>query len=558
MRAPYLLLLGCAITAAVACTGEIGGPADGADGDDGCPGCAPSGITVAASTQFPRISHRQWENTIADLFELDAPTGLSSTFAPDPLAGKAFDNNTAALDVTPNLWGDYQEAAEAVAALVTGDAAMLAKAVGPGAPTAREWIERFGRRAWRRPLTSAEVDQLAALFELGPTHYPALDAFTGGVRLTLEGLLQSPHFVYRPELSGEPDANSLVALTDWELASRLSYTLWDSMPDEALFDAAEAGELATDTGLRAQIDRLLSSSRARITLHSFFDQLNEADQYLGLTKSDALYPDFDPAIGEDMREELARFVDHVMDEQGGLRELLTSRTTFVTPRLAELYGIDAATLDFDADGFARVELDPAQRSGILTRSGFLAWKGTEQQPDSILRGVFVNRRFICQELGDPPNEAQGQEVSQGESSTNRERVEALTGPNTCGSTCHGMFINPIGFAFENYGALGEFRELDAGNEIDASGSFPFDHGEQSYVGAVELSEVLADSPQAHACFSRHWLEFVLARDLVLDDQALIDLMEQESLSGASIRDVLAVLLESEAFRYRLAVQEEQQ
>lgn len=552
-------LLGCAITAAVACTGNIGDPADGGDGDDGdgCPGCTPSGITVAPSTMFGRVSHRQWENTIVDLFDLDAATGLSATFAPDPLGGKAFDNNAAALDVTPNLWQDYQEAAETVAAMVTGDPGLLAKIVPAGSPTAREWIEQFGRRAWRRPLTSEEIDQLEAVFNLGPTHYATLDAFTSGVRITLEAVLQSPHFVYRSELSGEPGENSLIPLSDWEVASRLSYTLWDSMPDELLFAAAEAGELSTDTGLRAQIDRLLASDRARVTLRSFFDQLSDADQYLSLSKSEFEYPDFDPAIGEDMREELARFVDHIIvEEDGGLRELLTSRTTFVTARLAELYGIDPSTLDFEADGYAQTELDPEQRSGILTRSGFLAWKGTETQPDSILRGVFINRRFICQTLGDPPDEAMGAEL--GDEVTNRERIEALTGAGTCGATCHGVFINPTGFAFENYGALGEFRELDAGQAIDASGMFPFADGEKSYVGALEFSDVLADSPQAHACFSRYWLEFVLARDLVEEDQALIDLMEEESLAGAPLKGVLAVLLESDAFRYRLAVQEDQQ
>jgi hypothetical protein len=376
------LLCGVAAVLAVACTGSIGDPDDG-PGDDGnsCVGCTPEGVKVAESTRFPRLSHRQWENTVVYLFDLDAPTGLTETFAPDPLGGKAFDNNAASLEVTPNLWADYQDAAEQIALMVTSDPALLAKIVPSDLPAemparAEGWLEYFGARAWRRPLSATEIDDMLAVFEQASTHYPELDPFTGGVRLSIEAMLQSPYFVYRAELGSEANDNQLIELDDWEIASRLSYTLWDTMPDDDLFLAAQAGLLKTDNGLRTQIDRMLTDDRARDTIRSFFDQFSYADQYLGLTKSPTAYPEFDPAIGEDMREELARFVDHVFTEGGGLRELLTSRKTFVTSRLAEVYGIDPSSLTFDASGFAEVDLDQTQRAGILTRSGFLAWKGT--------------------------------------------------------------------------------------------------------------------------------------------------------------------------------------
>lgn len=544
------------------CTGDIGDPADGStdDGND-CVGCTPDGIQVVESTAFPRMSHRQWENTVQDLFGLPAPTGLSATFAPDPLGGKAFDNNNASLEVTPSLWGDYQEAAEEVAETVTSDPALLAKVVPADLPSdsaqaARAFIEAFGKRAYRRPLTTAEVDELAALFDLGPTHYPDLDPFTAGVRLTLEGILQSPFFVYRPEIDGQVEGNQLVALDDWEMASRLSYTLWNTMPDDELFTAAENGELTSDEGLQTQIDRLLASDRARDMVKSFYDQLGYAQQYEHLSKSPTLYPDFDEAVGADMREELQRFVDDViMNENGGVAELLTSRTTFVTESLAEIYGIDPSSLTFDADGFAKVELDPKQRSGLLTRAGFLAWRGTSSQPDTILRGVYINRRIICQELGDPPDAAMGAML--GDEETNRERVEALTGAGTCGSTCHGTFIDPIGYAFEGYGAIGEWRDQDNGHPVDATSTFPFREGAQSYDGAVQLSEILAQSPQVHECMSRYWIEYVLARDVVDADGSLIDQLAEESEGGASVKEVLSHLLSSAAFRYRLAATEVQ-
>lgn len=557
-----LLLAGAVAMSIAACTGNIGDPNDGTPDDGGCVGCTPEGIQVAQSTRFPRISHRQWENTVVDLFELSGPTNLSETFADDPLGGKAFDNNSASLEVTPNLWADYQEAAEDVAEMVTTDPGLLAKIIPADLPAempdrARAWVEEFGLRAWRRPLTPSEIASVAALFDQAGAHYPEMDPFVGGVRLALELFLQSPHFVYRVELSDQVEGNDLVPLSEWELASRLSYTLWDTMPDPELFRAAEAGELTTDAGLETQIERMLGSDRAKSTIRSFFAQLNQSDQYVNLTKSTTTYPDFDAAVGEDMRQELLKFVEHVaFEEGGGLRELLTSRVTFVTPRLAEIYGIDPSTLEFDESGFAQVELDGAQRSGILTRAGFLAWKGTESQPDTILRGVFVNRRFICSELGEPPDEAMGAEL--GDEQTNRERVDALTGPGTCGATCHGAKINPIGFAFEHYGALGEWRDLDNGQQIDASATFPFEEGEATYANAVELSNVLADSSQAHACFARFWLEFTLGRDLVPQDSSLVDFLEEESHAGGSVRDVLTALLTSPAFRYRLTTKETDQ
>ncbi len=564
MGAKGILLASCAVLALAACTGEIGGddPKGPGGDDDGCVGCTESGIQIVASSRFPRLSHAQWENTVVDLFSLAAPTGFSSGFAPDPLGGKAFDNNEASLSVATTLWTDYQTAAEQVATLVTGDAAILANVVPddlPTEPAARRdaWVTQFGKRAFRRPLTPAEVQTVSGVFDQGATHYPTMDAFTAGVRVSIEYLLQSPHFVYRAQLSDEVGDNHLITLSSWEIASRLSYAVWDSMPDDELFAAAEAGQLDTIEGLEAQVDRLLTSERARAMFLRFHDQLWTADQYSGLTKSATLYPDFDPAMGADMRTEVAKFVENVVVDQGaGVRELLTSRTTFVTPELAAIYGIDASSLGTpDADGFSRVELDPAQRAGFLTLSGFLTWKGTETQPDTILRGVFINLKVVCQDLGEPPDDAMGAEL--GDEPTNREKVNALTGPGTCGASCHGNFINPLGYAFENFGALGEYRTMDNGHPIDASSTYPFESGAQSYANAVELSQILAESEQVHGCFSRYWVEFSLGRSVTDDDRALIDQLAAESHAGASTRDVLRALLTSDAIRYRLAAAEGQ-
>ncbi|HTJ80231.1 MAG TPA: DUF1592 domain-containing protein, partial [Polyangiaceae bacterium] len=472
LLATGLFALAPLVLASPGCVGNIG------DSDASGTGGPSTQSQVVGHSRFPRLSHRQWENTVQDLFHLSAPTGYSQAFYPDPLGGKAFDNNESVLDVTPQLWANYQTAAEKVATLVMDDPAALASILPsdlPTDPAARKiaFIKSFGLRAFRRPLTDDEVTALSAKFDTAPSLDTVHDPFTAGVGLVIETMLQSPFFLYRAELSSEPDPiDHFVHLTGYELASKLSYTLWNTMPDDALFDAAGAGDLDTVDGLDAKITEMLDDPRAQAALVSFHHQLYQADQYPQMTAKDAtLFPDFDPAVAADMQTELDMFVKHVVvDQHGGLKELLTSTTTFVNLRLAQIYGLD--TTGRTVDKFEQVELDPSQRSGLLTRAGFLAWKGRSTQPDTILRGVFINRLVLCQKLGDPPPEAAGAML--GDQPTDRERVETLTGKGTCGETCHGTYINPAGYALENFDAIGGYRTKDNGVSIDASATFPFD------------------------------------------------------------------------------------
>ncbi|HYQ18644.1 MAG TPA: DUF1592 domain-containing protein [Polyangiaceae bacterium] len=496
---------------------------------------------LVVEQRFSRLSHAQWEQTVVDLLGLPEPSGLAASFASDPLSGKAFDNAEAVLSVSPPLWSDYQSAAEALSERVTSDSQLLsallaASTTSNGQDRARAFIEAFGLRAYRRPLLPLEVDELLALFGRAPALFPELDPFVAGVRSSLAAFLQAPSFVYRVD-----------GADDWALASRISYALWNSMPDAELLRAAGAGELGTGAGLHAQVARLQASPRASAAMTHFFEQLYQTNQYAHLSKSAALYPTFSPEMARDMQGELTRFTSDVYERGGGLKQLLTSTTSFITPRLATSYGLSATALPAAAaDGFSRVELDPTQRSGLLTRSGFLSWKGTDTQPSSIQRGVFVVRRILCQPLGNPPPAALGKTL--GGQATNRKRVEALTGVGTCGAGCHGQFINPAGFALEHFGALGEYRTQDAGEPIDSSGTYPLTSGAVHFDDAVQLSAAIADSPQAHACFSGYLLEYLLGRPAEEAEAALTTDLAQRSLAGASARDLVLGVLESEAFR----------
>jgi len=558
-RAPSLhtTLLAFALTLAgiaasgSSCVGNIGDSA----GTDGAGANGPgSGVQAVSHSRFPRLSHRQWENTVQDLLRLDEPTGLSSAFYPDPLGGKVFDNNETVLKVTPQLWGDYETAAEKVATLVMDDPAKLAKLLPddlPTEPAAKKaaFIEGFGRRAFRRPLTADEVKILSAKFDQAASLDPTHDAFTAGVGLVIETMLQSPFFIYRAELSTAVDLkDGLIHLTGFELATKLSYTLWNTMPDDALLAAAEGGKLESRAGLEATIGKMLDDPRSRANLVSFHHQLYQVDQYPQTPGKDpTAFPDFDPAVIADMQTELDLFVKHVVvDQGGGLKKLLTSRTTFVNLRLAKIYGLD--TTGRTDDKFEQVELDPSQRSGLLTRAGFLAWKGRSSQPDTILRGVFINRLVLCQPLGDPPPAAAGAML--GDQPTDRERVEALTGKGTCGESCHFHFIDPVGYAFENFDAIGGYRTKDNGRPIDASSAFPFDGKLTHYKDASEFASLTAASEQANSCYARYMLQYTFGRDLVPEDQPQIDELAALSRDGGSTRDLIVQLLESPSFTTR--------
>ncbi|XXX74382.1 DUF1592 domain-containing protein [Sorangium sp. So ce134] len=532
------------------CTGALGEP-DGGEGDVLSPGGGgASAPEVAERSMFPRLSHAQWENTVRDLLRLDDRPGLSASFTTDPLGG-VFDNNETALQVTPGLWSDYQRAAEELAAMVADDQGTLARIVPadlPAEPEARAqaFVERFGERAFRRPLTGGERDAYLALFHRGKELFEGEDPFAAGVRAALEAFLQSPHFVYRVERGAGPAKNGLVPLSGHEIATKLAYLFWNTMPDDDLLAAAKAGELSTPQAVRAYAERMLEDPRAREVIGSFHRQAYDFDHYHDLNKDQTLYPEFVPEMGDDMEREAELFVEHIVfDKEGGLTDLLTDRTAFVNDHLAKVYGVEGQF----SNEFKQVELDEAERAGLLTRLGFLASKATARQPDSIHRGVFVNLRVICAALPPPPDNATS--LPPGEHATNRERVEAHTGKGTCGASCHGTMINPAGFAFEHYDAIGKYRTTDNGMPVNAADVYRLGGAPRSYANAIEFSRVLAESSEAHACYAKRWVEFAHGRSTGDKDRNLIRQLGEASHGGASTKELILQIVSSTTFLARV-------
>jgi hypothetical protein len=524
------------------CIGRIGDPA----------GTEAAEAPIVTS-RFPRLTHLQWENTVQDLLYLPAPSGLSASFTGDPLGG-IFDDNEASLLVTPGLWADYQLAAEELSAEVTSDAAKLAKLLPSDAPTdptarTKAFIEHFGERAYRRPLTPAEVSTYLALFAKGKDVVDGPDDFAKGVRLTLQAFLQSPHFVYRVEASSAVDDDGLIPLSGHEIATKLSYMLWNTMPDDALFAAAASGALDTPEGIAAQAKRMLEDDRARAMVAWFHHQLFQYDHYDDLNKDPTKFPTFSPALGADMKREAELFIEDIVFAQGGgIREILTSPTTFVNDKIAPIYGLQGS---FTSD-FVKVDLDPKERSGFLTHLGFLASNATKLEQHSIHRGVFINRRILCAKLPDPPNNVPPLPPPT-DSQTNRERVESHTGKGTCGASCHGTLINPAGFAFEHYDAIGQFQTVEKGFPIDSADTYPLASGNISYKDAIEFDELIAESDQTHECYAQSWLEYGYGRAHTDGDRETIKALGKASRKGT--KALILALTQTTAFRTRVPQKE---
>jgi hypothetical protein len=556
---PVLLALGCTGAVTGGLPGEDpatpGGPGPGMPGGSVAPGAAPgtpgspSGPIASVpgpSTRFARLTHQQWENTVRDLLRLSAPAGLSSSFVAEPLRS-SFDTNGGILAVSPDLWSDYQSAAETLARQVARDPKRLA-AISPNADP-RAFIDGFGRRAFRRPLTDAEVTRYRALFDKGAALIASGDAFADGVELSVSAFLQSPHFLYRSETSAAV-VGGKVPLNDFEIASRLSYGLTNTMPDDALLAAAGEGRLVKREGLLAETRRLLDSPAAERTVSDFHDQLLRMREWEAVKKDTKLTPLFPAGIGADLKQEALAFIkDVVGNQKRGLVELLTAPYTFANARVAKLYGLPAPPA---GAGFARIDLDRGQRAGLLTQIGFLASNAEGDTPNIIIRGVRLASDVLCVSLPAPPD-AIPMLPAIAPNSTNRQRVEQLTRAAPC-SGCHATAINPLGYAFETLDGLGRFRTQENGRPIDASGTYALDGADVPFDGAVSLIEAMARSQQAHDCYARRWAEYLYGRDLDAGNDADRNLISQagtRSRADLPVKELILQLIATDAFTSRL-------
>jgi hypothetical protein len=505
---------------------------------------------VGWSTRYPRLTHVQWENTVRDLLHLDQVSGLSATFAPDAVT--RFDTASGERKVSSALFGDYQEAAEQLASTVSHDPANLARILPAGLPAAdpdraRAFVSAFGKRVFRRPLTPDETGIYSDLFQRGAALLGG-DPLVSGVEITVRAMLQSPNFIYRIESSTEVQGD-FIWLSSYEIATRLSYSLWNTMPSDELFAAADARELETADGVARWAGRMASNPAADGTIRTFHEQLLRVASFGTVLKDTTRFPGYTPAIGAALQKEARMFIDQILVQQGaGIADILTAPFTFVNDQTAPFYGLPAKY----GNTMTRVDLDPTQRAGILTQVGFLSTNGGLTQSDPIHRGVSINFNLLCNEVHPPPimvpplpAEMPGQ--------SNRQRIENHT--SACGAGCHDTVINPVGFAFEHYDAVGAWRDQDNSLPIDAAASFMLDGNKVTYDGAIEFSKLLAESRQFYDCYAKNWMEYALGRTPASVEAGSVYRLATTSKGGAPVRELLVNVTGLLPFRARTAVEE---
>ncbi|MEZ6064446.1 MAG: DUF1592 domain-containing protein [Planctomycetaceae bacterium] len=354
----------------------------------------------------------------------------------------------------------------------------------------KTFCELFAERAFRKPLSDAERE-----LYVERQFNDATDADTAVKRVVLL-VLKSPRFLYRE--IGWPEFGA------FEVASWLSYTLWDSIPDKPLWDAARQGRLKTREQIRSQVDRMVGDPRTRAKVREFFLQWLKVDRFDEIAKDTSLFPEFDDAMIADLRTSLDLFIEQtVWSERSDFRQLFLANDIPVNRRMAAFYGVDIG----DDPQFAPVSLEPDRRSGVLSHPYLLAGFAYDDITSPIHRGVFLARNVLGRVLNPPPIAVAPLAPEVHPDLTTRERVIVQTSPAMC-VKCHNM-INSLGFPLEEFDAVGRFREIEKGQPIDATGSYVTRDGEEvRFTGVRELASFLVDSPEAQSAFAEKLFQYL--------------------------------------------------
>lgn len=553
-----------------------------------------SELNYVAPNVIRRLTRIEYKNTVRDLLGLEL-ANLVDSFPPEEEVN-GFDNQSKSLQVSALHVEEYMQASENLAQVVVENFATLSPCVpmNEQAETCiRAFIENFGSRAWRRPIDETEMEQLLSLYRLGlqgayedMAHPQAhllgpIDPFTDGLSLIVSAVLQSPHFLYRVEIGskvsesyvdqdGQREPGAVRDLSAYELANRLSYLLWRSMPDDILFEAAANGELNNEVGLMAQAERMLIDPRASDGLWSFFEQWLAFDEIADINKDPAVFPLYNESLNQLFETELRLFVEDVVFSQRDMRLLFNSNQSFMNADLARHYarGGEGATLSEDkleesaewafnasshlspeelstarsdlpkGESFVKIELNPARRSGLMTRGGVLALTTKPNMGDPVHRGIYIRERLLCTPLPPPPPDIVVVAPDPDPSLTTREQFKIHSSEPAC-EGCHKL-VDPLGFGLERFDPVGRFRELENGQEINDQGEIVSTLDiDGVFQGSQALGERLAESEQVQRCVVLNLMRYAQGRSESAPERCDIDQLYNE-YSGANY-DFLTLL-----------------
>ncbi len=503
-----------------------------------------------------RLNNREYANTIRDVLYLPAEYDASADFPADE-RGDGFDNNSSTLVVSPTLIERYLGAAEKAVGVamvpgvdkaIEGNANLLGpnKINDPGRTRPEDFANRqqtirlnmevFLPRAWRRPVTKEEIDAVMKFAALGFAHDG--ESRPKAQSLAMRAALLSPNFIFRLEQDPSPDGTGKVyALTEHQLAARLSYFLWATMPDEALTKVADEGKLRT--GLDAEVTRMLGNPRAISLTRDFLGQWLEIR---GLEHT----PNVDKALLASMRTETEKFFEYIVSNDRPITDLLDADYSFVDERLAKLYGIKGVT----GDAFRKVQLDPLQRGGFITQASFLTLTskplGDGMRTSPVMRGKFILENLFNQKIPPPPPDVPTLALDTNKQLTGsvRQIFEQHSEHPTCAG-CH-VRMDPYGFALENYAGNGAWRELDNGTKVDASGEL----NGKKFATPVEFRKILQDRrADFRRAVVRKVFSYAMGRGIMGIDRPAIDQMvAQVEKDGDKFSSVILAVVRSYPFQ----------
>jgi hypothetical protein len=480
---------------------------------------------ASADAELRRLTHSQYDHTVRDL--LGDQTDPASQFPPEDFVN-GFRNQTRGQSLSPLLVEAYSTAAEKLArsAFLGGDPHSLIPCK-PSAACRARFVREFGLKAFRRPLNPGEQKRYETLM--------ASEAdFHKGAQLVVEAMLQSPNFLFRLDAAVDPK------LKPWATASRLSYSLWDTMPDAELFAEAARGGLSTPAGLEKTTRRMLADPRARESLNEYVSQWLRYDRLLTASKDRRMFPSYTRETAVAMTEEARTFVSDLVWNKGDFMTLFTARYGYVNPELAVIYGVTAPAKDFDKVPFP----EGSERAGILGQGLFLALTAKPDEPSPTARGLFVREQLLCQHVPDPPPGVNTNlpPVTEARPQTNRDRMSEHATLQPCAG-CHKL-MDPIGFGFEKFDAIGARREkfqLEFRGLADAAADAPArrriaprvvkldidSNGivaglpDSQFSSPAELGAVLAKSPQCQECMVKQYFRYTAGRLETTADRSLL-------------------------------------
>jgi hypothetical protein len=495
-----------------------------------------------------RLTNVEYSQTVADLLGEPADASIRYRFPEDPRQ-HGFDNNVALLHLSTAQSDRYAAAAEAIVTATFASPARRALVLScdpaAGAACLTTYIQTMGRRMYRRPLASDEVNGLTALAASAAV---ATDP-TSGFQAVLQAMLQSPYFLFRVGIgTANPAQPTIVGLNGFELATRLSFFLWGTTPDDALLDKAQGGALDNPAGVGAVVGQMLVDPRSRRGVKRFYGQWLPLTLISGPTADQDRVPNGDTALAADMVEETSRFVDSVFWGGGTVLDLLTAKYTFVSARLATIYGVMAATTV--ANPWARVDFGTnSQRAGLLTQGTMLAAGSHGTKPSNTRRGEIIREQLLCNDIPSPPPGVNANIPPAQAGETEQQTFIRHTTDPSCAS-CHSM-MDPIGWGLAGFDQTGAARTKDAnGQPISVAGQIkgmvPPD-----FNGPTELAQKLAQSNQFRQCFAQQLFRYAYGRvETNMDAPGITQLEARFEGSNWAFDKGLTALVLSDGFRYR--------